>query len=148
MLLIHSFSELKMSCFLDVMVYNSYLPLIDSLQLFERDPTRRLGIVGNIRSHPFFKTINWQALERREIEPPFKPKVVWPIFIITQYFIMKTYGSYLVFTNVCSLWWLSLFDHFADMFVVIYRKHLMIAATLIGSSSVRSLVFPTVIRTS
>lgn len=45
-------------------------------QLFERDPTRRLGIVGNIRLHPFFKTINWQALERREVDPPFKPKVV------------------------------------------------------------------------
>uniref|UniRef100_A0A3Q1G3R8 Protein kinase C n=1 Tax=Acanthochromis polyacanthus TaxID=80966 RepID=A0A3Q1G3R8_9TELE len=44
-------------------------------RLFERDPTRRLGIVGNIRLHPFFKTINWQALERREVEPPFKPKV-------------------------------------------------------------------------
>uniref|UniRef100_A0A8C5AMS4 Protein kinase C n=1 Tax=Gadus morhua TaxID=8049 RepID=A0A8C5AMS4_GADMO len=44
-------------------------------KLFERDPTRRLGIVGNICSHPFFKTINWTALERREIDPPFKPKV-------------------------------------------------------------------------
>lgn len=49
---------------------------LSCLQLFERDPTRRLGIVGNIRLHPFFKTINWQALERREVEPPFKPKVV------------------------------------------------------------------------
>uniref|UniRef100_A0A8C3A941 Protein kinase C n=1 Tax=Cyclopterus lumpus TaxID=8103 RepID=A0A8C3A941_CYCLU len=47
-------------------------------RLFERDPTRRLGIVGNIRLHPFFNTINWQALERREIEPPFKPKVKSP----------------------------------------------------------------------
>uniref|UniRef100_A0AAQ6AF00 Protein kinase C n=1 Tax=Amphiprion ocellaris TaxID=80972 RepID=A0AAQ6AF00_AMPOC len=47
-------------------------------RLFERDPTRRLGIVGNIRLHPFFKTINWQALERREVEPPFKPKVKAP----------------------------------------------------------------------
>uniref|UniRef100_A0A665V7I9 Protein kinase C n=1 Tax=Echeneis naucrates TaxID=173247 RepID=A0A665V7I9_ECHNA len=47
-------------------------------RLFERDPTRRLGIVGNIRSHPFFKSINWPALERREIEPPFKPKVKAP----------------------------------------------------------------------
>ncbi|TRY54968.1 hypothetical protein DNTS_020727 [Danionella cerebrum] len=25
--------------------------------------------------HPFFKTVNWPSLERREIEPPFKPKV-------------------------------------------------------------------------
>lgn len=45
-------------------------------QLFERDPSRRLGVVGDIRTHAFFKTINWQALEKREVEPPFKPKVV------------------------------------------------------------------------
>ncbi|KAI1890888.1 hypothetical protein AGOR_G00158240 [Albula goreensis] len=44
-------------------------------KLFERDPTRRLGVVGNLRAHPFFKNINWPALERREVEPPFKPKV-------------------------------------------------------------------------
>ncbi|XP_058487605.1 protein kinase C delta type-like isoform X1 [Solea solea] len=43
--------------------------------LFERDPTRRLGVVGDIRAHPFFKTINWQTLEKREVTPPFKPKV-------------------------------------------------------------------------
>uniref|UniRef100_A0A671WBV0 Protein kinase C n=1 Tax=Sparus aurata TaxID=8175 RepID=A0A671WBV0_SPAAU len=47
-------------------------------RLFERDPTRRLGIVGNIRLHPFFKVINWQALERKEVDPPFKPKVKAP----------------------------------------------------------------------
>lgn len=45
-------------------------------QLFERDPSRRLGVVGYIRTHPFFRTINWPALERREVDPPFKPKVV------------------------------------------------------------------------
>lgn len=55
-----------------------HISFSSSLQLFERDPTRRLGVVGNIRSSSFFKTINWQALERREIEPPFKPKVVRP----------------------------------------------------------------------
>lgn len=46
--------------------------------LFERDPTRRLGVVGDIRSHPFFRTTNWTALERRQVEPPFKPKVKSP----------------------------------------------------------------------
>lgn len=46
--------------------------------LFERDPTRRLGVVGDIRAHPFFKTINWTALEKREVDPPFKPKVKSP----------------------------------------------------------------------
>ncbi|KAJ8259821.1 hypothetical protein GJAV_G00173880 [Gymnothorax javanicus] len=44
-------------------------------KLFVRDPSKRLGVAGNIRMHPFFRTINWPALERREINPPFKPKV-------------------------------------------------------------------------
>ncbi|KAJ7420008.1 Protein kinase C delta type [Pitangus sulphuratus] len=44
-------------------------------KLFERDPAKRLGVTGNIRDHPFFKTINWTALEKREVDPPFKPKV-------------------------------------------------------------------------
>ncbi|XP_062441512.1 protein kinase C delta type isoform X3 [Rhea pennata] len=44
-------------------------------KLFERDPTRRLGVTGNIRDHSFFKTINWAALEKREVDPPFRPKV-------------------------------------------------------------------------
>ncbi|KAJ8361123.1 hypothetical protein SKAU_G00176480 [Synaphobranchus kaupii] len=44
-------------------------------KLFVRDPGQRLGVVGNIRTHPFFKSINWPTLERREMDPPFKPKV-------------------------------------------------------------------------
>ncbi|XP_034354651.1 protein kinase C delta type isoform X2 [Arvicanthis niloticus] len=47
-------------------------------KLFERDPVKRLGVTGNIRSHPFFKTINWSLLENRKVEPPFKPKVKSP----------------------------------------------------------------------
>ncbi|XP_073405716.1 protein kinase C delta type isoform X3 [Dendrobates tinctorius] len=47
-------------------------------KLFDRDPTRRLGVTGNIKLHPFFKTINWTALEKKEVEPPFKPKVKSP----------------------------------------------------------------------
>lgn len=46
------------------------------LQLLERDTGKRLGVTGNIRTHPFFKTINWTLLEKRAVEPPFKPKVV------------------------------------------------------------------------
>ncbi|XP_053159120.1 protein kinase C delta type isoform X2 [Hemicordylus capensis] len=44
-------------------------------KLFERDPAKRLGVIGNIRDHSFFKTINWTALEKKEMEPPFRPKV-------------------------------------------------------------------------
>uniref|UniRef100_A0A4X1VP62 Protein kinase C n=1 Tax=Sus scrofa TaxID=9823 RepID=A0A4X1VP62_PIG len=45
-------------------------------KLLERDTGKRLGVTGNIRTHPFFKTINWTLLEKRAVEPPFKPKVV------------------------------------------------------------------------
>ncbi|XP_076872337.1 protein kinase C delta type-like [Brachyhypopomus gauderio] len=47
-------------------------------RLFRRDPFHRLGVVGNIRRQLFFWTINWSALERREIEPPYKPNMKSP----------------------------------------------------------------------
>ncbi|XP_043570060.1 protein kinase C theta type isoform X1 [Chiloscyllium plagiosum] len=45
------------------------------IKLFVREPERRLGVKGSIRQHAFFRDINWQALENREVEPPFKPTV-------------------------------------------------------------------------
>ncbi|KAM4038834.1 protein kinase C theta type [Anomaloglossus baeobatrachus] len=45
------------------------------IMLFVREPERRLGIKGNIRQHCFFQHIDWERLEKKEIEPPFKPKV-------------------------------------------------------------------------
>lgn len=44
-------------------------------KLLERDPSRRLGHSGSaaIKSHPFFEDINWDALYRKELEPPFLP---------------------------------------------------------------------------
>ncbi|VBB31157.1 unnamed protein product, partial [Acanthocheilonema viteae] len=45
--------------------------------LFKRNPANRLGCttddVQQIKSHPFFDTINWEKLYRREVQPPFKP---------------------------------------------------------------------------
>uniref|UniRef100_A0A087X7G7 Protein kinase C n=1 Tax=Poecilia formosa TaxID=48698 RepID=A0A087X7G7_POEFO len=46
--------------------------------LFVREPSRRLGMVGDIRAHKFFQLINWSALEKRQVEPPYKPKVKSP----------------------------------------------------------------------
>jgi len=47
--------------------------------LLTRDVEKRLGSGAEggkaIKNHPFFKDIDWDKLERREIEPPFKPKV-------------------------------------------------------------------------
>lgn len=44
-----------------------------------KNPARRLGCSGNesqIRSHAFFKDLDWEALEQRRVKPPFRPRVV------------------------------------------------------------------------
>ena len=47
-----------------------------------KNPAKRLGCVvvqggeDAIPAHPFFKEIDWQALEARRVKPPFKPKIV------------------------------------------------------------------------
>ena len=50
------------------------------LQLFERNPDDRLGMktcpAGPIRKHAFFSGTDWNKLESRKIDPPFKPKIV------------------------------------------------------------------------
>jgi len=48
------------------------------IQLLNRDPKKRLGSKSDmeeIKAHPFFKTLNWPKLLRKEIEPQYKPKV-------------------------------------------------------------------------
>uniref|UniRef100_A0A673U323 Protein kinase C n=1 Tax=Suricata suricatta TaxID=37032 RepID=A0A673U323_SURSU len=47
-------------------------------ELFVREPEKRLGVRGDIRQHPLFREINWEELERKEIDPPFRPKVKSP----------------------------------------------------------------------
>ncbi|XP_047625713.1 ribosomal protein S6 kinase alpha-2 isoform X4 [Phacochoerus africanus] len=50
--------------------------------LFKRNPCNRLGAgldgVEEIKRHPFFATIDWNKLYRKEIKPPFKPAVGRP----------------------------------------------------------------------
>nr|XP_054414411.1 ribosomal protein S6 kinase alpha-2 isoform X4 [Pongo abelii] len=50
--------------------------------LFKRNPCNRLGAgidgVEEIKRHPFFVTIDWNMLYRKEIKPPFKPAVGRP----------------------------------------------------------------------
>lgn len=47
--------------------------------LFERNPVERLGMPGcpkgNLRDQPFYKSIDWNKVESRQMEPPFKPKI-------------------------------------------------------------------------
>ncbi|XP_061085834.1 protein kinase C theta type-like isoform X1 [Conger conger] len=48
------------------------------VMLFVREPERRLGVRGNIRQHPFFRDVDWTALENRQVVPPFRPTVSSP----------------------------------------------------------------------
>jgi len=47
--------------------------------LLTRDPEQRLGSAdksaSDIKGHAFFKTLDWNKLYKKEISPPFKPKV-------------------------------------------------------------------------
>lgn len=65
---------------LSPLTLDSPLSLSPFVQLLERDPSRRLGSGPEdgleIKRHIFFKDIDWAALDRKEFEPPFDPKVV------------------------------------------------------------------------
>uniref|UniRef100_A0A665WFV0 Protein kinase C n=1 Tax=Echeneis naucrates TaxID=173247 RepID=A0A665WFV0_ECHNA len=68
-------------------VYSSWLSTeaVNILKAFlTKNPTRRLGCVASeggenaVTSHAFFAAIDWEKLNRREIEPPFKPRIKSP----------------------------------------------------------------------
>lgn len=57
-----------------------------------KNPDERLGCVAAngreeaIKAHPFFHSIDWEALEERKVKPPFRPKIVS--------FFFRMYGSF------------------------------------------------------
>lgn len=49
-----------------------------SLQLLNRNPKHRLGAINDaaeLKAHPFFKSIDWEALSLKQVTPPFRPDV-------------------------------------------------------------------------
>jgi len=53
------------------------------LLLLEKNPAKRLGVSesvhGDVRTQPFFKPIDFNRLERRQVIPPYKPKLKNPM---------------------------------------------------------------------
>ncbi|XP_041426898.1 serine/threonine-protein kinase Sgk2-like [Xenopus laevis] len=47
-------------------------------QLLEKNRKQRLGVRGNIRCHPFYKAIDWVALEEERLQPPYQPRTPPP----------------------------------------------------------------------
>ncbi|OCT71817.1 hypothetical protein XELAEV_18034795mg [Xenopus laevis] len=43
-------------------------------KLLEKDRKQRLGVRGDIRSHSFYKPIDWVALEEEKLQPPYQPR--------------------------------------------------------------------------
>ncbi|XKL62646.1 hypothetical protein PGB90_002479 [Kerria lacca] len=54
------------------------------ISLLEKENTKRLGSLGcnsgdDVMAHDFFRGLEWARLERKDLEPPYKPKVFHPL---------------------------------------------------------------------
>jgi len=47
-------------------------------QLLKKDVEMRLGVVKRIQNHIFFSNMDWAAIEKRQVAPPFKPNIKSP----------------------------------------------------------------------
>ncbi|GMF26268.1 unnamed protein product [Phytophthora fragariaefolia] len=69
----------------DPLVFPSKPVLTDDLKsilrgFLQKDPTKRLGTnISDILEHPFFRGIDWDLLLKKQITPPWKPKLASPL---------------------------------------------------------------------
>ncbi|TDH65317.1 hypothetical protein CCR75_006544 [Bremia lactucae] len=69
----------------DPLVFPTKPQLSDELKsilrsFLQKDPTKRLGTrISDILEHPFFRGIDWDLLLKKQITPPWKPKLSSPL---------------------------------------------------------------------
>jgi len=61
----------------DLVIPSFFSPEVADIirQFLQRDPNLRLQDVDKIKAHPWFRDIDWDRLERLELQPPFVPQV-------------------------------------------------------------------------
>ena len=76
------------------------------MQFITKNPTKRLGcmpLAGGeeaIKRHPFFlNKIDFDALERKQIPPPFKPRIV-SIFLVSFLYLISLLYSFCFDVNL------------------------------------------------